>query len=225
MIVVGGSRGIGLALARRCASAGASVEVVGRDQGRLQGAAAEIGAGVRTASLDVRSEDAVAAWAARMHPIDYVVVAVGDLYLAEVASSDLTSARKAFDSKFWATVHVAKHIGPVVRAGGSLLFLAGGGSSPNWRPPQAWAFTAAANCAIVALAQALALELAPTRVNVVSPGLIIAPDDPLQEDAAFMLPVGHAGSADSVADLCLTILQNPFLTGVSVPVDGGAHLV
>jgi NAD(P)-dependent dehydrogenase (short-subunit alcohol dehydrogenase family) len=199
--------------------------LVGRDSARLREAAAVIGGGDGTACVDVRDEEAVAEWAVGLGEIDHVVIAVGELFLCDVVSVDIGRAREAFDSKFWSAVRVAKHLGPLVRAGGSLLFMAGGGSPPSGRPPQMWAFTAAANAGIVSLAQALALELAPVRVNVISPGLIVVPGEAAGKEAAYVLPAGRAGTAEDVAEVCVALLVNPFVTGVCLPVDGGSHLV
>lgn len=226
VFVIGGSRGIGLAIGELCAERGAVVTLVARDLVRLREAAAQIRGDTHIAAVDVCSEAAVAQWAAGVGSVDHVVVAVGNLYLSEVRSIDITAAQAVFDSKFWAALIIAKHIGPRIRPKGSLLFLAGGGSGSDWRPTQSWAVTAAANAGIVVLAQTLALELAPTRVNVVSPGHIVKSNESVaDEEMPFLLPAGHSGTAVDVAKICVAIMENGFVTGVSIAVDGGAHLI
>lgn len=126
---------------------------------------------------------------------------------------------------------VAKHLGGALPAGGSLVFTSGVAA---YRPGPGASMIATANGALEALARSLALELAPVRVNVVSPGWVDTPIwDVLAGDAkgerlaamAARLPAGRVGTPDDIARAIVALLDNGFVTGTVLHVDGGHRLV
>ncbi|MGW2617596.1 SDR family oxidoreductase [Streptomyces sp. NPDC001500] len=224
-LLLGAGGGICRALAARLDTAGRPVLLAGRTFAKLTEAAAELSCPAPCYTVDVTDADQVRRLGEQVSVLAHVVLAVGDLLVAPLADLDLERARAAFDSKYWAAMHVGKYLGHRIEDGGSLTFLGGAGTPPDWHAPQDWSVTAAGNAALAALTQVLAKELAPVRVNIVSPGLVLAGDDRHAEPSASLLPAGHGGLAHDVADAIMMLQSNPFVTGVSLPVDGGARLM
>ncbi|MFH9552870.1 SDR family oxidoreductase [Streptomyces sp. NPDC017435] len=224
-LLVGAGGGIGRTLAERLDAAGRSVLLAGRTPASLTEVAAGLAGEASCFTVDVTDADQVRRLADQVPDLGHVVLAVGDLLIAPLVSLDLSQARAAFDSKFWAGMHVGKYLGPRIEDGGSLTFLGGAGTPPDWHAPQDWSVTAAGNAALAALTQVLAKELAPVRVNIVSPGLVLDGTDRHAEPGVSLLPAGHGGLARDIAEAIEMLQGNPFITGVSLPVDGGARLM
>ncbi|KAA2236599.1 SDR family oxidoreductase [Salinarimonas soli] len=227
VLVIGGSSGIGLAVAEAARAAGASVAIASRSPQKLERARARLGAGVTSHVLDTGDEAAVSALLAG-EPWDHVVVSAAQTPSGPVRTLPLADAYAAMESKFWGAYRVAR--AARIRDGGSLTLVSGYLSE---RPSAAAVLQGAINAGLEALARGLALELAPVRVNAVSPGLIATPLwDRLPEDrreamfagAAERLPARRVGTAQDVANAVLYLLATPFATGSTVRVDGGGAI-
>ncbi|QFZ18173.1 SDR family oxidoreductase [Saccharothrix syringae] len=232
VLVIGGGSGMGLALARLLLDRGDRVTIAGRSADRLARAAAVLGAPglLRTRQLDITREEQVRDLA-DTGPLDHVVVTAADATgaYAPLGEFDLERARAVVDTKLLGPWLVAKHVRP--NPGGSITFTSGVAA---YRPGPGASVIASANGALESLARALALELAPVRVNVVSPGWVDTPVwDVLAGEAkherlaamAGRLPVGRVGRAEDVAGAFDAVLRNGFLTGEVIHVDGGHRLV
>jgi NAD(P)-dependent dehydrogenase (short-subunit alcohol dehydrogenase family) len=238
-VVIGGSSGMGLALAERLVSQGTATTIVGRSTERLATAEKQLteslsepGADLlRTHSADIADEDDVRALFAATGPVDHVVVTAADAVGAYQPIRDfaLEPARALVDTKLFGAILTAKHA--AIRPGGSLTFVSG---IAAYRPLPGGSIVAAANGALASLTAALALELAPVRVNTVSPGWVDTPIwDGIAGDAkhdrlaamAARLPVGRVGAPRDIADALLMMMRNPFVTGTVLHVDGGHRLV
>jgi NAD(P)-dependent dehydrogenase (short-subunit alcohol dehydrogenase family) len=143
---------------------------------------------------------------------------------------DTQAARKAFDSKFWGQYHAAKYGAPKIRPGGSITFFSGIWSL---RPIPRASVVAAINSAIEGLGRALAVELAPIRVNVVSPGVVdtplyggMSPDkrEAMFKQVAASIPAKRIGKAEEIAQTILYLMTNGYTTGSTLCVDGGTTL-
>jgi NAD(P)-dependent dehydrogenase (short-subunit alcohol dehydrogenase family) len=227
VVVVGGSSGIGLATAELARSEGADVVIASRNAERLKAAAEKLGA--TAIPTDVTSDDSVANLFRNCGPVDHVVVTAAQLRSGPFKTVSMDDARATMESKFWGAWRVARSA--EIRAGGSLTLVSG---FLSIRPRPGAAIVGAANGALESLARSLALELAPVRVNAVSPGIIDTPirssmpeaarRDMLAKTAAS-LPVGRVGVADDIARQILTFMTVGFATGSIVYVDGGALIV
>jgi NAD(P)-dependent dehydrogenase (short-subunit alcohol dehydrogenase family) len=243
VLIVGGSSGIGLALARLLLADGAAVTIAGRSAHRLAAAARELAgppagppaAGDRLSAVpaDVTREDDVRALIAAAAPLDHVVVTAVDptRAYAPLRRFDLADARAVLAGKLLGPWLVAKHAADRLRPGGSLTFTSG---IAAYRPGPSGSMIAAANAALAGLARALAVELAPVRVNVVSPGWVDTPvwdvlagPDKADRLAAMgqRLPVGRVGRPEDLARAFVSLLGNGFVTGTVLHVDGGQRLV
>jgi NAD(P)-dependent dehydrogenase (short-subunit alcohol dehydrogenase family) len=230
ILIVGGSSGMGLAAAQLLASAGAEVHIAGRDPLKLENAAATIKGKVAAHSVDFSDETSLARLAAKIGRIDHLVLAAStQAAWGPFASVSTDALRKALEGKligYWATIQAAL---PILRRDGSIVLLTGGASRtaiPNT------AGLAAVNGAITQMAQTLAKELAPLRVNVVSPGLVDTPaydGMPAEAKAAMFKsmaatsPVGRTGTPADIASAVFFLIENTFTTGALLDVDGGAR--
>jgi NAD(P)-dependent dehydrogenase (short-subunit alcohol dehydrogenase family) len=226
--VLGGSSGIGFAVAQRAARAGAEVIVVSRSKTRVDTAATQIGATGRTADLGDPRE--IAALFEELGELDHVVyTAGGPLALTPIRTLDLAAAHAFFEVRYYGALATARHAR--VRAGGSITLT---GGSAGTRPHAGWAVAASLCGAMEALARALAVELAPVRVNIVVPGFVdtdlwspmgTEAKAEMFRAAAAALPVQHVGTAEEIAGAYVAMMTNTYLTGQRLVVDGGAVLV
>ncbi|MCP2321987.1 NAD(P)-dependent dehydrogenase (short-subunit alcohol dehydrogenase family) [Hamadaea flava] len=229
-LVVGGTSGIGLATARQLAARGARTHIAGRSRDRLD-AVASTDPGLIGHQVDGADRDGIAAVAASIGRIDALVLALSStLGAGPLADLDLGVLRTAFDGKFWAHLTTVQTTLPYLAADASITFV----SAISARTGLAGtAGLAAINGAIESIVPPLAVELAPRRVNAVSPGLVDTPWwDGLPADgraayfaqAAAALPVRHVATADEVAEVVVLAATNRNLTGTVLEADGGARL-
>ena len=224
VVVVGGSSGIGLATAEMAKRKGADVIVASRNAAKLDAVAERLNAVAIPA--DVTSDQSVTELFRRSGPVDHVVVTAAQLKTGPFRTVSMDDVRSTMESKFWGAWRVARAAD--IRAGGSLTLVTG---FLIVRPRPNSAIVGAANGALESLSRALALELAPVRVNAVSPGVIDTPiraampeearRDMLARTAAS-LPVGRVGQGEDIARQILAFMTNGFATGSIVYVDGGA---
>ena len=226
VLVVGGSSGIGLSTAHAFGKLGARMTLASRAGDRLDRAAVQLGAAAR--ALDVTDPAAIESFFAQDAPWHHVVVSAAVTKTGPVRQLALADAQAAMDSKFWGAYRIARSARIV--DGGSLTLVSGYLSR---RPSAASVLQGAINAALEALGRGLALELAPVRVNTVSPGLIDTalwsglPDDRRQamfDATSARLPVRRVGRAEDVAGAIVYLAATPFATGSTVFVDGGGSI-
>ena len=224
VVVVGGSSGIGLATAELAKSKGAEVVIASRNADRLKAVAEKLE--VTAIPTDVTSDESVAQLFRQCGAVDHVVVTAAQLRSGPFKTVSMEDVRATMESKFWGAWRVARAAD--IRAGGSLTLVSG---FLSIRPRPAAAIVGAANGALESLARSLALELAPVRVNCVSPGIIDTPiraamPEAARRDmlakAAVALPVGRVGVGEDIARQILTFMTVGFASGSVVYLDGGA---
>lgn len=230
VVIVGGSSGIGLATGTLAKQLGADVTLISRDRHKLNQAAEKID-GVRTAIADLADESAINTAFADLPPIDHVYVAAGSFVGGNVLQGTMADFRRAIDIRVWGSVHVVRAAVPKMNGIGSLTFT--GGLSSDRPVAGAWA-TAVATAAAEQLARALALELAPIRVNAVAPGWT---DTPMWNDIlgaqkqdvfgniATQVPVKRLSTAAEVAQAVIFLMNSGTVTGEVIHVDSGHRLV
>ena len=228
VVIIGGSSGVGLAVAKLVAAQGAKITIASRSRDRLSIAAQEIDGDVQIGIINTLEESSVKNFFANQDGINHLLCFAGDSMGGGVLTADITTARNALDSKFWGQFYVGRYGKVKIKPSGSLTFTSGSGP----RPHQAIA-TVAANAAVSVLAESLAKELAPVRVNVVAPYYIDTPmwsgmpeveRQQLFERVGKQLPIGRVATIDDVAPTFLSVIQSSYITGVTIPVNGGALL-
>ncbi len=226
VVVVGGSSGIGLATAELAKSEGASVTIASRPGERLRSAAARLG--MRGMEVDVTNDASVEQLFQACGRVDHVVVTAAPTYAGMIKKLSIADAKSFVEAKFWGACRVARSAD--ITPGGSLTLVSGFFSI---RPRIGAAIAGATNGAIEALTRSLAVELAPVRVNAVSPGVV---DTPIRaampeearramlEQAAAALPVRRVGTAEDIARQILAFMVIGFATGSIVYLDGGGSI-
>ncbi len=230
IVVIGGSSGMGLATAKAAAAEGAGVIIASRSEEKLRQAKAQIQGSVEGFTLNVMEEGSVKAFFEKVGEFDHLTTPGSEAVLGSFVTLDTQAARKAFDSKFWGQYQAAKYGAPKIRPGGSITFFAGIWSQ---RPIPKASVVAAINSAIEGLGRALALELAPIRVNTVSPGIVdtplyagMAPDkkEAMFKEASASIPAKRIARPEEIAQTVLYLMANTYTTGSTLYVDGGVTL-
>lgn len=235
ILVVGGASGIGFAIARAALQHDATVVIASSNAERIASAVKELGEGAAGARLDVTSEQEVETFFASGVAFDHIAFTAGDwggggLRRGPLVGVNLTEAADLFKVRFWGAVAIAKHGAKSLPAGGSLTLTDG---TIAHRPQIGTAITTAMTGAVEHVTRALAVELAPVRVNAVCPGLIRTaiwdriPADRRETELKTMtsrLLVPRPGEPDEVAEAYLYLMRGTYTTGQVLLVDGGRLL-
>jgi NAD(P)-dependent dehydrogenase (short-subunit alcohol dehydrogenase family) len=235
ILVVGGNSGMGLALSEQLLGMQCEVAIVGRSQEKLAAAREKLqGSGRPTIhTADVTREDEVRRLFETCGPIDHVVCTAADVRGSYELLPDLEldALERVIRSKVIAPILLGKHAAPHLPAHGSITFTSG---IAAYRPRPRGVAVAAINAALEGVVRAMAVELAPLRVNAVSPGWVRTPiwegiagaeSDNLLRAMAEKLPVGRVGTGGDIADAFVFLLGSGFTTGTVLHVEGGHRLV
>ena len=229
VLVIGRGSGLARASALAALDAGARVVAAGRDQEAL--AAAYAGEpGVDAETVDLTDEASIAALGERLGPVDHVVSTASARARGRVAQLDRDAIRLSFDTKVIGPLMLAKHLAPRMNEGGSFVLFSGVAAAKIAVGTLGVAIT---NAAADTLARSLALELAPIRVNAISPGVIdTGAWDAFGEqgkadyfaDIRARNPVRRIGTPQDIAAAVLFAMTSTFLTGQTLHIDGGEPL-
>ncbi|HEV3389869.1 MAG TPA: SDR family oxidoreductase [Solirubrobacteraceae bacterium] len=231
VVLIGGSAGIGLETARRARAEGADVILVARDPDRLERAAREVDAR-STAAFDATDPAALARFFDGLpEAIDQVLVTgPGPSYLP-LLEMDGDQVRDALAGHVVLALEVARNAAPKMRPGGTLLLMGGTGGR---RISRELGLASAATAVLPPFTAALALELAPVRVNLIAAGFVDTPlsasllGDGLEarrDELRAKLPIGRVVGPADVAALAVHIMTNTALTGATYDIDGGQQFV
>lgn len=235
VIIVGGGSGIGLGIARACLQRGAHVILAGRTASKLERALdtlfdGEGGVRGRSLTADITLEADVVRLFEAVSSVDHVVVTAADLAYQPIREFDLGAARRALESKLLGALLVCKHAASRLSPRGSITLTSGVASE---RPLRGGSLVAAVNGGLHSFVRAAALELAPIRVNALSPGWVdseLWDGIRIDKGAAFAamserLPVGRIGVPADLAHAAAFLMENEFTTGSVLSVDGGHRFV
>jgi NAD(P)-dependent dehydrogenase (short-subunit alcohol dehydrogenase family) len=229
VLIIGRGSGLARAVALAALDAGAGVVAAGRDQEVLASAySAE--PGISTEAVDLTDEAAIAALGERLGSVDHVVSTASARVRGRLADLDRDAVRLSFDTKVIGPLMLAKHLAARMNPGGSFVFFSGVAAAKIAVGTMGVAIT---NSAVDTLIRSLALELAPIRVNAVSPGVIdTGAWDAFGEqgkvsyfaDISARNPARRIGTAEDIAQGVMFALTNTFLTGQTLHIDGGEQL-
>jgi len=227
VVIIGGSSGIGLESAKQLIAHGAEVIIASRSEDKLRNAKEQLGDRATACTLDTTQEQQVQSFFEKIGQFDHLVVSAAETSGGSFLQTDTAQARKLFENKFWGQYYAAKYGASKILPNGSITLFSG---VVAYKSMVGSAILGAVNAAISNLGQTLALELAPIRVNIVSPGIIDTPSrSKMPEEARInfynavenKLPVKRIGRAEDVAQSVLYLLQNSFVTGTVLHVEGG----
>ncbi len=231
VVILGGTSGIGLATAKAAAHYGAEVTVISRQQASVDRALAELPPGVGGRAADLADPALVWSLFSDLGDIDHLIFTAGEpLPLMDMAALDLDKAKESFTLRYFGALSAVHAAVPHLQPGGSITLTTG---IAGHRPGAGWAVAASICGAVESLTRALAVELAPIRVNAVSPGVVRSPlwasmsqasREQVYQQTAASIPAGRVGEVDEIAHAYLYCLTQPFATGSILAVDGGAAL-
>lgn len=231
IVIIGGSSGIGLEIAKQAVALGAEVIIASRSEHKLQQAITQIGSQVVSYVLDTTQEQQMKTFFEEIGAYDHLVVSAAETSGGAFLETDTAIARSLFENKFWGQYYAAKYGAPKLSPQGSITLFSG---VVAYKSMIGSAVLGAVNAAVSNLGQTLALELAPIRVNVVSPGIIDTPArSKMPEEVrtqfykgiANKLPVKRVGTVSDVAQGVLYLIHNSFATGTVLHIEGGHTLV
>ena len=228
VVVVGRGSGIARAVARRSRDEGAKIVVAGRDKAGLAEAYDDLD--ISTETVDVTDDASIAALAERVGRVDHVVSTASARARGKLADLERKNLQLSFDTKVIGPTMLAKHFAQQMNPGGSFVLFSGVNA---FKVNVGYLGVAITNGAVDFLTRSLAVELAPIRVNAISPGVIdtgawdaLGPDGKQKyfEHIGSTNPARRIGTSDDVADAVLFAMTNSFLTGVTLKIDGGEPL-
>lgn len=228
VVVIGGSSGIGLAIARQARTEGASLVITGRDPAKLANAVSELGDAQGVVG-DAHDHTALEKFITDLLEFDHLVSMIGDTMAGGFLQTPLDTMRHVLNSKFWTNLLIARFAAPLIRNGGSMTFTSGSGVRA-----QEAAASHVANEALAAMAQGLGSELGPrVRVNVVAPAFMdtalwrAKPREEIDnriDSYSRLNPLGRLGTPEEVASAYIFLMVNTYTTGQVLRIDGGMML-
>ncbi|MDQ0220198.1 SDR family oxidoreductase [Peribacillus cavernae] len=226
VVIIGGTSGIGLSTARAFLDQSAQVIIASRSAAKLSAAKKALGDQVDIFELDFRNEEMVADVFNKIGKFDHLVITAGEITTGRFSDLPISDAKESFENKFWGQYITVRAAVPYLNNASSITMTSGGYAKGATT-------LEAVNSAVEGLVRGLAVDLAPVRVNVVSPGMVDTPlfsgmpEELRQESfskAAQHLPVGRVGKPEDIAQSYVYLAENGFTTGTVVTINGGAHL-
>lgn len=227
VVIIGGSSGIGLETARLAAAEGAEIIIASRSKDKLEKAKEVLGAAISAYILDITDEEQVHSFFEKVGTFQHLVVTAAETSGGPFLETPTSAARQLFENKFWGQYYAAKYGAPKLSPQGSITLFSG---VVAYKSMIGSSTLGAVNAAVSNLGQTLALELAPLRVNIVSPGIIDTPSrekmpvaarNDFYTKIAAKLPAERVGTAVDVAQSVLYLIHNGFVTGTVLHVEGG----
>jgi NAD(P)-dependent dehydrogenase (short-subunit alcohol dehydrogenase family) len=222
-VVIGGTAGLGRALAAAYVARGAAVAITGRSEERAGAVAAELGPHARGLGLELAEPHSIAGALRDVSRVDRLAIAAVERDQNSVAEYDVDRAIRLVTMKLVGYTEVVHQLADRFAPGASILLF--GGLAKD-RPYPGSTTVTTVNGGVVALVRAMALELAPVRVNGIHPGIVA--DTPFWsgkeqalENVRARTPTGRNVLTQEIVDASLSLLENPSMNGVNLEVDGG----
>jgi NAD(P)-dependent dehydrogenase (short-subunit alcohol dehydrogenase family) len=229
VVVIGGSSGIGFAVAVLSRKIGAEVVIASSNAANVDSAVGRL-SGTVGSTIDLRDETSVSRFFEKLDAFDHLAITAGDwdgTVYSSTRDLDLAAARDGFEVRFWGALAAVKHGSQKIAPNGSITLTSG---VLAHRPRKGAPLATAIGGAIEHLVQGLAIDLAPVRINAVCPGLVLTdrvkqmPEEMLRTYVA-RLPLPRVASPTEAATAHVYLMLNSYTTGQILPVDGGGSLV
>ena len=223
ILVVGGSSGIGLAIAKQAASEGAQVVIGSRSSARLENAATGHCPPLRTEQVDATSDESINAFFSKIGEFDHLAVTIKpSLPSGQFSENNIDLVREAFDIKFWGQYRLAKAAIKKIKPTGSIVLTSGIAAHRGYR---GYSIVSAMNAATEALVKAISVELAPIRINAVCPGFVDTKPPNIKrleyaQSVGASFPLERLGLAEEVASAYIHFFKNTYASGCCLVVDG-----
>jgi NAD(P)-dependent dehydrogenase (short-subunit alcohol dehydrogenase family) len=231
VVVVGGTSGMGLGAVHAASARGAEVVVASRRVAKAEGVLGSPSPEATQAVVDITDERSVIALFDRCGELDHLLVTASPGSTGQFLDQDVAAAQRYMNGKFFGSWACARYAAPRMRPGGSITFLSGGLAV---RPESGASMVTAAFGAVEALSRALAVELAPIRVNTIRPGFIDSPmwdfldeeeRERMREDRRRNSPARRVGEPADIGAAAAFLMTSPYITGTVLEVNGGEALV
>jgi NAD(P)-dependent dehydrogenase (short-subunit alcohol dehydrogenase family) len=232
VIVLGGSSGLGLATAKAAANEEANVTIVSSNRGRIDKALLELPESSRGYAVDLSQEKEIKSFFEQVGSFDHLVYTAGEnIRMFMVEDTDVETGKDFFSIRFWGAFAAIKYSKPFINEGGSITLMSG---NFGQRPTKGYSLGAAICGAMDAFTRAMAVELAPIRVNNIAAGVIrtnlwnnLSEEDRngFYRHLEDTLLLRRVGEAEDIAQAFVYLMKQPYTTGQSLVTDGGAVLV
>jgi len=233
IVITGITGGIAKASAQRLAAQGAHVTVSARSEAKLEQALSDITGKVNGYVMDLNDEESVKTFFSKVGDFEHLVTPAATSMFSPIREMDFSAGREILETKQWGQMLSVYHALPHLSKEGSITLFSG---TVTQKPLPGATMFAAAGAATEASGRIWAYELAPIRVNTIVPGVIATDvwstlyggDEAAKEQLAgiaSILPVGRVGTADDIAKAVTFLIDNTYVNGISLVVDGGHRLV
>jgi NAD(P)-dependent dehydrogenase (short-subunit alcohol dehydrogenase family) len=232
VVLLGASSGIGLATAKAAAAEGAQVVIVSGHQQKLDKALKQLPAGAEAYAVDLSKEANIADFFATVGVFDHLVYTAGEnISLGGMTDTMIEQARQFWNVRYWGAFAAVKYGAPHIKVGGSIVLT---GGIAGARPGKGWSVAASICSAMEGFTRAMAVELAPVRVNLVAPGVVKTnlwnsmsetDRESLYKTVGDSLPVKRVGEVEDIALTYIYLMKQAYGTGQAIVVDGGNVLV
>ncbi|GAB3308697.1 SDR family oxidoreductase [Epidermidibacterium keratini] len=231
VVIVGGTKGLGLEIARACVARGDRVTIAGRTAEVAQRQAAALGGATAAGICDLTNWASLEEFFSGLETIDHLILAALDRDNNDIADFRPDDSAKTSLMKNVGYAASVSYALPKLSPTGSVLMFSG---LSMWRPMPGSTTISMANAGVVGLANSLALQIAPVRVNVITPGVVMGTDavddaDPVRAEAYERLrqrtPGKRLPRTEDIVSASFALLDNPGINATNLVVDAGMHLV
>ncbi|WP_196590663.1 SDR family oxidoreductase [Pectinatus frisingensis] len=228
ILIIGGAKYLGLSIARKTSEAGAKVIIGARSIEKAFQAVSQLPL-ANVIQIDITDESTIAAAAAELKHIDHIIITASAHHNAAIRDLEHDKIVTAFEAKVIGPMLLAKHFAPILSSTGSILLFSGVAA---WKPTPGYTVMGVTNGAVAFLVSQLARELAPIRVNSISPGITDSgtwdilgkqEKEALLKNAAVSSLVGRAGTSDDIVNTALWLLSAGNISGETIHIEGGAR--
>lgn len=231
VVIIGGTKGLGRDIAAACVGLDARVTITGRDATHAKETATKLGPGVDGLACDLTDFESIAALFEKIDVVDHLVLTALDRDFNEIANFRPEDSARTALMKNVGYATAVHHSLPKFSADSSVVMFSG---LSMWRPAPGSTTISMANAGVIGLVNSLATQIAPTRINAITPGIVggtpaVDEADEVRKDIYEQLRLRTPGqrlpTPDDIISAVLLLLDNPGINGANLTVDAGLHLV